>query len=329
MLIIIAVIAGIAPMIAYALVIYWMDRYEREPLFLGAALFVWGFAPAAIMALISQLIFEVPFMLLDAPLVSNVIGAVVTAPATEEIFKGLGVLAVYLLFRYEFDDVFDGIVYGSLVGFGFSAIENVLYFLSSDTGDLLFLIFLRSFVFGLNHALYTSLTGIGLGIARSARSPFIKFLAPLLGLVGAITIHMLHNLGVIFAEGESIDSLLCFGSLLVNWGGVLFVFVLLITTLQRHRKWLTRFLAQEVQNGTLRPDQYQVVCSLAQRRRARFGALFSGNLARWWQYEQFFNVCSKLAFRLYRLERLGGGDLTQHVQALRHKATTMARSITF
>jgi RsiW-degrading membrane proteinase PrsW (M82 family) len=328
MLALIALAAGILPMVGYALIVYWLDRYEREPLALVGALFFWGFIPSAVLALITQLIFEVPLMLMDASAFGNVVGAIVAAPITEEIFKGIGVLLVYLLLRYEFDDVFDGVVYGSLVGFGFAAIENVLYFLSGDTADLPVLIFMRAFMFGLNHALFTSLTGIGFGIARNTRSSFMRFLAPLAGLTAAITAHALHNLGVTLAESGGAGSLLCILSTLVNWGGILFIIILLIITLQRHRSYLVRFLAQEVQNGTLRADQYEVVCSLARRRRARMAALLSGNLTNWWRYEQFFSTCSKLAFRLYRLERLGGEALTQHVAALRNKTRALAQAIT-
>ncbi len=330
MLVLVAIVAGVVPMIVYALIVYWLDRYEREPLGLGVALFVWGFIPAAILALISQLIFEAPFMFLEIQSTGEVLGGIIAAPISEEIFKGLGVLAVYLIFRYEFDDVFDGVVYGSLVGFGFAAIENVLYFLSSgNTGYLPTLVLMRAFLFGLNHAFFTSLTGIGFGIARNAKSSFMRFLAPLLGLTAAITAHALHNLGVTFAEGAGPGGLLCFASILVDWGGILLVVVLLILTLRRHREWLVQFLAQEVQNGTLRADQYTVVCSLARRRRARLAALLSGNLTRWWRYGQFFETCSELAFRLRKLERLGGEPLEQHVAALRSRARALAETVTF
>lgn len=137
----VAVIAGIVPMLIYPFFLYWMDRYEKEPLGLVLAVFLWGFLPAAILSLITQLVLGIPFMLLDeAGQLADAVTVSVVAPITEEFFKGLAVLLVFLLWRYEFDGVFDGIIYGSLVGFGFAAIENVLYFMSGEALGILILI---------------------------------------------------------------------------------------------------------------------------------------------------------------------------------------------
>ena len=40
----------------------------------------------------------------------------------------VAVMFVFLLFRHEFDDVLDGILYGALVGLGFATVENVIYY---------------------------------------------------------------------------------------------------------------------------------------------------------------------------------------------------------
>ena len=52
---------------------------------------------------------------------------VLVAPLVEESLKGLAVLLIMWLLRAEFDDVRDGIVYGALVGLGFSISEYGLY----------------------------------------------------------------------------------------------------------------------------------------------------------------------------------------------------------
>jgi hypothetical protein len=155
----------------------------------------------------------------------------------------------------------------------------------------------------------------------------MRIFAPLAGLVGAISAHALHNCGATFAASEEAGVLLCFVSILVNWGGIMLLLVLIIATLQRHRKHLTYFLAQEVEIGTLGAELYQVACSLAARRRARFAALLSGNLTLWWHQEQFFSNCSKLAFRRYRHERIGGEALEQHIATLRSSVKAFAQKI--
>lgn len=54
-------------------------------------------------------------------------GAVV-ALLTEELFRGSALGLLFVFFRDEIDSAIDGILYGALVGFGFVAVENTLYF---------------------------------------------------------------------------------------------------------------------------------------------------------------------------------------------------------
>ena len=58
----VSIIAAIVPMLIYPLFLYWMDRYEKEPLSLLGAAFFWGFIPAALLSLIAQVIFEIPLL---------------------------------------------------------------------------------------------------------------------------------------------------------------------------------------------------------------------------------------------------------------------------
>ena len=57
----------------------------------------------------------------DARARANELYAMLVAPASEELAKGLALLALLLFFRREIDSVVDGVLYGCLVGFGFSA----------------------------------------------------------------------------------------------------------------------------------------------------------------------------------------------------------------
>ena len=127
----IAVIAilGLAfiPMIIYAIILWWFDRYEKEPLALVVAAFLWGAIPAVIFSLIAQLIADIPLTMLFGP-AGSLFSAPIVAPLTEEPFKGLALLLLLLFFRREIDSPLDGIIYGGLVGFGFAAVENTFYF---------------------------------------------------------------------------------------------------------------------------------------------------------------------------------------------------------
>src|SRR5690606_15625419 len=77
--------------------------------------------------------------------------------------------------------------------------ENFLYFIGAliedGWGGLTALIYLRAIVFGLNHAFYTGLMGIGLGLARNARHRLARWGWIITGLLAAMLAHAFHNLG--------------------------------------------------------------------------------------------------------------------------------------
>ena len=192
----ISLVAAVVPTSVYVGLFYWADRYEREPLWLAAVAFIWGAIPAIVVSLIAELAIGAPFVGNLGTLAEQIVSGAVVAPIIEEVAKGLALLAIFYWKRQEFDGVLDGIMYGALVGFGFAMTENFFYFVGAYAeggfGALSVLIFLRAAVFGLNHAFYTGLMGVGLGLARNRRhqGPII-----LLGLVAAIFTHALHNFG--------------------------------------------------------------------------------------------------------------------------------------
>jgi len=57
-LIFVSVVMGLVPMLIYAGFLWWLDRWEKEPLHLLAAAFLWGFIPSAVIALIAQVILD-------------------------------------------------------------------------------------------------------------------------------------------------------------------------------------------------------------------------------------------------------------------------------
>jgi protease PrsW len=322
-MILLAVVAGITPMVIYPLFLCWIDRFEKEPLGLIVATFLWGFIPAAIFSIIFQVLLGLPLAAVgfDAP-TSDLVSTVIYAPVTEEIFKGMAVLAIFLLWKNEFDGVLDGVIYGGLVGFGFAAIENVLYFLTSDSGGLVSLFFLRSFVFGLNHALFTSLTGIGFGVARHTKNPILRFIAPLAGLMFAMLAHGLHNFTVSFASKE--PALLCF-TFLSDWGGILFVFGVMLFALYRERQWLVTQLRDEVASNTLSQGQYEIAFSATRRWFALLSVLFSGGPSKWWRVGRYFDTLTELAYKKHAFSQRGEGGAAQSlIVELRTRAASMS-----
>ena len=321
--IILATAAGIIPMVIYPLFLYWMDRYEKEPVHLLFAAFLWGFVPAALLSLVSQLIFGAPFLLLDeSGTLGMLVGSIVLAPITEEVFKGLAVLLVFLIWSNEFDGIFDGIIYGGLVGFGFAAIENILYFIDGDASLIVF----RALLFGLNHALFTSLTGIGFGIARHTQSGVGRLLAPLGGLLAAVGTHMLHNLSVGFVT--DVPGLLCL-AFVADWSGVLFVLMVMVLAIRRERQWIRVQLKDEVALHTLTETQYANVSHPVRRFSSRVGALVSGGPAAYIRVGRFYHTLTELAYKKHAASRRGEqGARTELVEQLRAKASALKEKVT-
>jgi len=307
--------------------VWWGDRYEKEPLGLLAITFVWGAIPAILISLVAEALFGIPLAGLQAERLANVLEASAMAPIVEEVAKGVAILGVFLLFRREFDDLLDGVVYGALVGIGFGMTENLIYFVSSflEGGwtDLGVVIFLRSVVFGLNHAFFTAFTGAGFGLARLARRRWQRWLAPLLGLGAAIAFHGMHNLGVTLAEVSLAGFLM---SLLTDLGGLLVVLVIVLVAWRQERRWLQEELKEEV-DTLLTATEYEAAITYGQRLRLWWEAWSEGGWAAARRQGRSHRLLTELAFRKHRLRVFGPeqdvalvneiGQLREEIAALR------------
>ena len=322
-------IVGIVPMVFYALILWWFDRYEKEPLGLLVAAFLWGAVPAIVFSLVAQLILEVPISHFVSPLASDLVGTAVVAPVTEEVFKGGALLLLLLFFRGEIDSPLDGIIYGGLVGFGFAAVENVFYFVGvfteSGLGGLALLTVFRAFLFGLNHALFTGLTGLGLALARTVPHSVVRFGAPFAGLLLGVVAHGIHNGSVTLGAELYWPCLITFAA---DWGGVAVLLGAIIWASVREQRWISTYLADEIEQGTLSQDDCTVVCSYLERLAVRAHALFSGDLRRWQDLGRYHRLATELAFNNRRVIHFPGEKNTQaRVVQLRQQVKEMAQGL--
>lgn len=293
---------AVVPMLLYALILWWFDRYEKEPLGLITAAFFWGAVPAVILSLVSQIVLDVPlYSLVEPGLGADLISTSLIAPLTEEPFKGLALLLLLLLFRREIDSPLDGILYGGLVGFGFATTENLFYFLHAfDIGGIsgtLRLALFRAVLFGLNHALFTGCTGMGIALARTSPRWAVKIVAPFLGLGAGITFHALHNTGATLAGATCWPLLFSIAS---DWGGVLMLLVILIWASVRERAWIVQYLQGEVERGVISAADYQIIQSYRARVRERMRTLLRGDVVRWWRLGHYYRLATELAFAKHR-----------------------------
>ncbi len=315
-----SVVLGIVPMVVYALIIWRLDRWEKEPFALLLAAFLWGAVPSILFALIAQLILGLPVTALaegEISLAGELYQASFVAPLTEELVKGFGVLLIFLIFRREIDSALDGLVYGSMVGFGFAAVENVFYFMAQpDAGSLIFLFFFRAFVFGMLHALFTGLFGVGLALGKFSSNPLGKLFWPALGLVAAMVTHGLHNYFATLGGHHLLYSILgvC--------GGLLWFGITAAACLYHEHRWIRVHLAEEVERGVLCAEQALDAANFWTR--SNLSAVSRGfGLVR--RRRALLHEATELAYLKQKRQRLGtDGELETRLVALRERVRQLS-----
>lgn len=310
-------VLALIPAALYVSFILWVDRYEHEPAGLLIVAFFWG----AVVAIVFAYVFNSIVALIAAQFVgeagSEVATAVLSAPFVEEAFKGVFVLLLMLLFRHEFDNILDGIVYGSIVGLGFAMTENIIYFgrayAEGGLADLALIVVLRAILGGFGHALYTGTIGAGLGIARESRHLSVKLLAPVAGYLLAVVQHSAWNL----IAGTVVPSLLpaetaewvyfCLvapiQTVVLTGPGLLTLAIIVLITWQREAAIIRRMLLPEVEQGLISPEDYQIMASSRRRLRSLWETLRADGLVALLLRREYINAATELAFRKWHLER--------------------------
>ncbi len=216
------------------------------------------------------------------------IGACVSAPITEEFWKGLAVFGMFFFLRREFDGVVDGIIYATFVALGFAATENVIYYARAGIEEAMHhkhnavgvTFLLRGVLAPWGHPLYTSMTGLGFGIARETTKPWLRWVAPIGGYLTAVVLHFVWN---------GAATLLGAASLLLLPLWFLFVLgflVMVIVLVARKGRIIRQHLRDEVLIGTLTQQELDMVGSPIGRWKARLtyggsaGAEFVASAAR-------------------------------------------------
>jgi len=196
---------SVVPMLFYLVLIWWMDRYEREPFWLVSLNFIWGATGAIIFAIIGSIIMGLGISEFiyqfanesDAGTLQALSGAVIVAPVVEECTKGVFLLMIAM--SRHFDGPVDGAVYGGAVGLGFGMTENFLYFMSfpQDYTSLFILIVIRTLFSAVLHCCTQAVFGASIGFAKFRPFIFKLFIIPA-GLLIAMFMHFMWNLTVSF-----------------------------------------------------------------------------------------------------------------------------------
>jgi RsiW-degrading membrane proteinase PrsW (M82 family) len=305
---------GLLQAVIYLLFIRGIDLYEREPFRYVLPVFLWGFAVATTVSLIFNTLFQVTLSSVTSVRTASFFTAVVSAPIVEESSKGLALLIIFLIAYLmrrrtgliEFSGVMDGIVYGSAVGFGFAIAEDLLYGL--QYGPETFVV--RRIFGGFAHASFTSLTGIGIGLIPWVQNRALKVVVPVLGLLGAMTLHATFNfLATVFGPVGYLFLFLV----------ILTYIVVIIVCLYIERRTIRGELGDEVRAGTITPQEYAILPSYFRRKAYYMGLVFTGRLREWRTARRVHHLSVDLALAKSLARRSRSAGSTDRVSLLRQR----------
>lgn len=257
-----SLLAAVVPMFTYLIIIWILDRYEREPFWLLLLNFFWGATGAIVLGIIGSIIFQIPLnevirSVADDREILDLSGAVITAPLVEESTKGVFLLLMSLSKR--FDGGVDGAVLGGAIGLGFGMTENFMYFLSYGTtpASWLMLVIIRTLFSAVMHCLSTATFGACIGYAKF--KPFIyKVILIPTGFFLAVFLHFSWNLSVSFEDTT------IFGFLFL----ILYMFVtfaIFQISLYFEGKTILKELRDEANLGLIPPDHLNHIPYVSRR----------------------------------------------------------------
>jgi RsiW-degrading membrane proteinase PrsW (M82 family) len=318
-----ALFFGFVPMFLFAAFVNWLDRYEKEPKLLLGAAFLWGVIIAGGGAFILNTAFGIGVYAITGSEGAAEFGTTsIAAPIIEEALKGLAILAVFLMFRNEFDSVLDGVVYGAVTAMGFAAIENVLYiyrngYLEGGWEGFWVLVVIRVVLVGWMHPFFTAFTGIGLAIARMTRHVLVKIIAVPTGYAIAVVAHAFHNTFSGLIGG--FEGLIA--GTLVDYIGYAVMLIFILWMIVYERNILEKNLRDELASGLISPRQYSSATSFFQTN-AHFSALRAGTFR---STARFYQVCGELAHKKEQLARMGDENgNTKTIESLRSELMQLA-----
>jgi len=315
-------------------ILSWLDRRDPLPRQVYAGLLVWGAVLSTGLALpVNQRILRAVDHWVERknwiPYAGEnrgfLIGAPIAGPLVEETLKGVGVLLVFVFFRSLFRSPRDGFIMGALVGAGFNWFESALY-VANDFGQWGVHTYgtelggrwgLLGFA---GHALFTGLTGLGLGyvavsttrareIAWGISGYLLALIAHLvnkgLGLAVIIILHTLDQPIPVFGGSPSEEPFLAsmigasIRSLIIFLPSVLLVLI----TLRRTGRWEQSTIRTQLagESSVIVSDQEQAQLQKETNWRTRNYGWEPRRTAKALIQEQ-----NRLAFLKFQIEREGG-----------------------
>ncbi len=210
------IVVALAPAIIIMMFFYIKDEYDKEPLKLLLKAVMYGFIATGIACVLEC--------------------AINSFIKTEEDVRGFMPILLYYLFAVglveegakfwflvrkfyphrEFNEVYDGIIYGAFISLGFAALENVIYVLSygMKTGIL------RAFTAVPGHAIDGSIAGYYVGLAKFTSSGLRRKTLLLTGFSYSVLLHGFYDASIAWNYGF-LTAMLMYGILIFGGKTVL------------------------------------------------------------------------------------------------------------
>src|ERR1700752_3923676 len=163
---------------------------------------------------------------------------------------------------------------------GFAMTENILYYGRAALGGgrtLTAIFVIRGFFAPFSHPLFTSLTGIGLGLARQSSNTAVKLLTPVVGLLMAIFMHSIWNGSAVFGGG----GVFILTYVLVMVPAFIILLVVISLALRREGQVVREFLIIDLERGMLTREEYDQLGSIVGRMGSSFRALSQSGVKGW------------------------------------------------
>lgn len=180
--------AAIAPGCALFSYFYLRNQMATEPRKTLFRTFIFGL-------LITFPIMFIQYVIQEEGIITNpFLRNVIFTGALEEFFKWFIIFA--FIFRHvEFDDPYDGILYGAAASLGFATLENILYLFTFGIDTA----FMRALLPVSSHALFGVVMGYYFGRSKFTKTKYSKeFLA--LSLIAPFLLHVIYNSILMFED---------------------------------------------------------------------------------------------------------------------------------
>ncbi len=294
---------AVIPTLGFLWLMWWLDRYDREPIWLFLGVFLWGAVGAVVLAVVASAVLSIPLVALAPEDAASGLSMTFVAPLAEEPAKAL---ILFLVARSRhFDNVTDGFVYGAAIGLGFGMTENILYFVdAASQGDPMTwaaTVAIRTLYSALMHAAATSLVGASIGLAKFRKGPQ-RLVLLTAGFAVAIFIHALWNgLLALAQDGAALLGILDFIVFPIEFGVLVLIFQACLIV---EARMIRRELSAEAAEGHLPESHVPLLASYLKRSRP-------GWLPKGIDHQRYIRLTTTLALRREQRERGSEAEFSQ------------------